>query len=268
MIEQYITDLRHADPAVRYAAAQQLGSSGDARALDALIAALPDDNEKVQYAAFSGLIKLGSPQAAAPMLNTLCEARDSRVWALMKLNIGMRLRHGLLDLVPRGDTGIVAFVQSTLDDDTLDVHQRAFFLRALGRAGGAAEVEFLLAALNDYAAEVQAAAGESLGWIGDARAVEPLLALLTDERDALREIAAEALGRIGDARAFDALVTALKTDNSEWVRRAAAVALGALGDERAMDALGKAIRDEDEMVQDAAFESIKQLSNTQYRTVL
>lgn len=268
MIEQYITDLGHADPTVRYTAAQQLGSSGDARALEALIGALPDDNEKVQYAAFSGLIKLGSPQAAAPMLTTLSADRSSRVWALMKLNIGMRLRHGLLDLVPRGDAEIMACVHSTLNDDTLDVHQRAFFVRALGRAGGAAEVAFLIGALNDYASEVQVAAGEALGWIGDDRAVEPLLALLNNEHDQLREIAAEALGRIGDARAFDPLVAMLKGDSSEWVRRAAAVALGALGDERAMDALGKAIRDEDAMVQDAAFDSIKQLSNTQYKTML
>lgn len=267
MIEQYMTDLRHSDPAVRYNAAQQLGSSGDVRALPALIDALPDSNEKVQYAAFSGLIKFRDSSAAAPMLSALLDDMDSRVWALMRLNIGMRLRHGLLDLLPRGDSAIIRQIETALARETLDIHQRAFFVRALGRASTGDAVEMLLELLNHTSHDIRIAAGEAVGWIGDARAVEPLLTLLLDSSDQVREIAVEALGRIGQARAVEPIMHMLQ-DEAEWVRRAAAVALGELGDARVLDALADAMHDEDEMVQDAAFEAIKKLSTDRFTTVI
>jgi HEAT repeat protein len=267
VIEQYMTDLRHSDPTVRYNAAQQLGSSGDVRALSALISALPDSNEKVQYAAFSGLIKLGDSSAAAPMLTTLIDDMDSRVWALMRLNIGMRLRHGLLDLVPRGDNAIISQIETALARETLDTHQRAFFVRALGRAGTADAANSLLALLHHDNHDIRVAAGEALGWLGDARAVEPLLEMLLDSSDQVREIAVEALGRIGHERAVEPIMRILQ-DEAEWVRRAAAVALGELGDARALDPLAEAMHDEDEMVQDAAFEAIKKLSTDRFTAVI
>jgi HEAT repeat protein len=65
MIERMIEQLAHDDPAVRFEAAQKLGASKDTRAIEPLIGALPDENSKVQYAAFSGLVKLSDARAAA-----------------------------------------------------------------------------------------------------------------------------------------------------------------------------------------------------------
>jgi HEAT repeat protein len=267
VIEQYITDLRHADAAIRYEAAQKLGSSGDMRAIQPLVEVLPDANEKVQYAAFSGLLKLGDSTAAAPMVALLLNNLDSRLWALMKLNIGMRLRHGLLDLVPRGDEIILHRVSSALAGGGLDHYQRAFFVRMLGKAGHGEQVDALVKVLSHEVSQVREAAAEALGWIGDGRAFDALMPLLKDESDQLREVGVEALGRLGNIRAVAPIIETLK-DKSEWVRRASAVALGELGDRRAIDPLSEAMHDEDEMVQDAAFEALKKFSTGRYMTVI
>jgi HEAT repeat protein len=268
MFEQTIEQLTHTNPEMRYQAAQQLGTSQDERAVEALIAALPDANAKVQYAAFSGLVKLADKRAAAPLVALLLNDPHSRVWELLKLNIGLRLRNGLLDLVERGDSALADQLLAGLESEALDDPQRAFLVRLIGRTGDTRLVDELLDRLEWGTTTMQGAAAEALGYIGDTRAFGALLKVLQEaDTGAMREISTEALGRIGDVRAYDALVEALK-DEDEWVRRAAAVGLGALGDDRAVHPLVQALQDPNTMVQDAAFESIKQLSNTRYTTVL
>ncbi len=70
MIEQTILNLNHTNPEIRYQAAQQLGELNDPRGVIPLINALPDANSKVQYAALSSLIKIGAPEAAAPIIDS------------------------------------------------------------------------------------------------------------------------------------------------------------------------------------------------------
>lgn len=269
MFEQLLTDLRHADPTIRYEAAQQLGASQDMRAVDPLINALPDDNSKVQYAAFSGLVKLGASHAAEAMIDMLVSDLNSRVWELLKLNIGLRLRSGLLDLVQPGDITIAQQVSATLQDSelALDDHQRAFFVRVLGRTADRERVDLLIKLLVKGSEPIQTAAAEALGWMGDERAVSPLLVFLNEEHDTLREAAAEALGRIGSDNAVTALIGRLN-DSSEWVRRAAAEALGIIGDRTAIHPLVALLQDESTMVQDAAFEALKKLSYGSYDVTL
>ncbi len=267
MFERYVADLTHTDPGVRYEAAQKLGASNDPRAIQPLIAALPDDNAKVQYAAFSGLVKLNAGEAAEPILSMLLSDLDSRVWQLLKLNIGLRLRTGLLDMMPHGDECMTETLCAALQMPGLDEHQRALLVRLLGRAATADRVNMLISLLIKGTPTIQGAAAEALGYVGDARAVAPLLLFINDQRDELREIAAEALGRIGHASAFDPLITMLG-DESEWVRRAAAVALGDLGDRRAIEPLSEALQDENTLVQDAAFEALKKLSYGSYDMTL
>jgi len=259
MYEQWIVDVRHDDPTVRYEATQKLGASNDGRAIDPLIGLLPDANAKVQYAAFSGLIKLGASQAAEPMVAMLITDFKSRVWALLKLNIGLRLRMGLLEFVQPGDQTIAQQVTTALDSESMDEAQRAYLIRLLGKTADTAKVDMLLELLGEPSEALQSAAAESLGWMRDNRAVNPLIALLGDTRDTVREVAAEALGRIGDTSVFDVMLDMLN-DKNEWVRRAAAVALGELGDRRAVDPLVLALQDHSNIVQDAAFDSLKKFS--------
>lgn len=265
MFEQTIVELTHVNPEVRFEAARRLGESKDERGVTPLIKVLPDDNAKVQYAAFSALIKIGSSEAALPMIDSLLADPNSRVWDLLKLNVGMRLRNGLLDMVPRGDQAVADQLTTAAANKAFDEQQRAFMVRLLGRTADTRQVEPLIDTLIGDTQWMQGAAAEALGWIGDTRAVEPLLMFLSEGEpsDALRELAAEALGRIGDARAVEPLIAALE-DTNEWVRRAAAEALGELGDRSAIEPLARALQDETVMVQDAAFEALKKLSYGSY----
>ncbi len=267
MFEQYLADMTHNDAGVRYEAAQKLGASNDARAIQPLIAALPDENSKVQYAALSGLIKLNAGEAAAPILDMLLNDLNNRVWGLLKLNIGMRLRSGLLDMMPHGDERMTGFILAALENDALDEHQRALLIRLLGRTATPEMAAFLIDVLLHGSPTIQGAAAEALGYIGSEEGVNPLLLFLNDNRDELREIAVEALGRIGHARAFEPVLARLQ-DANEWVRRAAVVALGDLGDRRAIEPLSEALQDENDVVQDAAFEALKKLSYGRYDVTL
>jgi len=265
MFEQTIAELTHVNPDVRYEAARKLGEAQDERAVTPLINTLPDDNSKVQYAAFSALIKIGASEAAVPMIDALVSAPNSRVWDLLKLNVGMRLRNGLLDMIPRGDLQLADQLTEAAENEAFDEQQRAFMIRLLGRTADSRQVEKLIDMLIGDTDWMQGAAAEALGWIGDARAVSPLLLFLSEGEpsDALRELAAEALGRIGDTRAVEPLIAALE-DTNEWVRRAAAEALGNLGDRSAIEPLARALQDEVVMVQDAAFDALKKLSYGSY----
>lgn len=267
MLEQTISRLSHAEPDVRFQAAQALGASQDPRAVAPLIGALPDENAKVQYAAVSGLIKLGDASALNPILDMLLSDPDSRVWELLKLGIGTRLRAGLLDMIEAGDAAMADRLMAAVDGDGLDEQQQAFFLQLLGRTRDERAVEMLIDRLIQDTPTVQGGAIDALGTIGNPRAVAPLLLFMSDESAVLRELATEALGRIRHPETYDALVAALN-DSDDWVRRAAAVALGNLGDKRAVEPLASSMGDDSGMVQDAAFDAIKQLSDTKFDATL
>ncbi|MEB2288810.1 MAG: HEAT repeat domain-containing protein [Anaerolineae bacterium] len=78
-----------------------------------------------------------------------------------------------------------------------DPGKRAIAAKMLGadrfREYSLAAVEPLIAALQDEAFEVRAAAAWALGKIGDPRAIEPLQVLLRDNYSPVRDAAAEAL---------------------------------------------------------------------------
>lgn len=263
MLPVWIKQLTDADPTVRYEAAQNLGTSDDHQAVDPLIGVLSDSNSKVQYAAFSALVKIGSGRAARPIADVLMSAPSSRMWELLKLNIGMRLRNGLLDLIDPGDAQTADLLMDGLERGSLDETQQAIVVRMLGRTADSRLVDPFIALLNDQSETMQSAAADALGWIGDRRAVEPLLRLTgSDTPAALRESAMDALGRLGDDRALEPLLNALN-DRDEWVRRAAVVALGMLGGDKAQHALVESLKDT-EMVQNAAFEAIKKISRQQH----
>lgn len=271
MYELLITELTSADAGVRFHAAQRLGTLNDARATAPLIASLGDASEKVQYAALSSLVKMKSAEALTPVVTMLLAERASRVWGLLKMSIGLRLRTGLLEMVQRGDEGLSDRLFAALSEQDVpvpfDEHQQGLFVRLIGRTGDARRIDDLLLLLDADSLALRVATVEALGYLRHATAVPALSAALSDTADSIRETAAEALGRIGDASAFNGVLAAL-ADSNEWVRRAAAEALGIFGDARAVEALTNALEDEDAMVQDAAFEALKKLSTDHFTTIL
>ena len=267
MFEQYLADLTHTDPTVRYEAAQKLGASNDPRAIQPLIAALPDENSKVQYAAFSGLIKLNAYEAAAPILDMLLSDLDSRVWQLLKLNIGLRLRTGLLDMMPHGDAEMTEQIVRSLDTPRpgraparavpaparsrrhrrlrrdADRHSDQRLAHASGRGGGGARLHRRCARRLAAAAvprrQPQRTARDRRRSAGSHRSRQR-------RRPAARH--ARRRERVGAPR-----------------RRRRA---GRSGDRRAIEPLSAALQDENTLVQDAAFEALKKLSYGSYDVTL
>lgn len=258
-MEQLLQRLTHTDESIRYDAAQQLGKQGDARAVDGLVAILNDETPKVKYAALSSLVKIGSTDAATPTIAALLDDMDSRLWKLLVLDIGMRLRNGLFDMIQPGNTTVADMLIAALDRNDLSEHQRALVVRLIGRTQDKRMVPTFVDMMMIASETLQGAAAEALGHIGDPEAVEPLITVLDDADSAVREIAINALARIGDIRAADTILPMLESGD-EWTRRAAALALGELGDRRAVRPLLRMLReDESQDVRKAADTSLAQL---------
>lgn len=258
-MQNLLEQLKHDSHKQRYNAAQKLGKQRDARAVDGLVEVLRDDNHKVKYAALSSLVKIGSTEAATPTIAALLDDLDSRLWKLMTLDIGMRLRNGLFEMIERDNTEAADLLVEALNSEKLSLHQRALVIRLIGRTGDDRLVETFIDMLMIGDETLQGAAGEALGYIGDERAIPPLLVVLEDADSAVREIAINALGQIGDERAADKILPMLDSGDP-WTRRASATALGNLGDRRAVRKLMHMMRDdEDEAVRDAADAALTQL---------
>lgn len=265
MFELELMELQSADVTVRFEAARRLGDLPHARTTAALVETLNDSNAKVQYAAMSSLIKHNNRTALAPLLDLLLATPNSALWKLIVLSAGLRLRAGLLDMVASGDADVADRVLPAFDSPAFNAQQQALFTRMIGRTGDARQSNRLLAMLDCDDDVLRTAAAEALGWMGEARAVEPLIAILEAEtnHEAVREAAAEALGKLGDHAAVEPLILTLG-DPNEWLRRAAAVALGELGSPRAVEPLSNLLCDESGIVEDAAFEALKRLSERHF----
>jgi len=244
ILQQQLEQLQHSDETMRYEAAQWLGKQGDARAVDGLVGVLNDDTPKVKYAALSGLVKIGSTTAATPTITALLDDLDSRLWKLLALDIGMRLRNGLFAMVEPDNTDVADLLVAALDDANLTENQRALVIRLIGRTQDTRLVPTFIDMLMIGSEMLQGAAAESLGYIGDTRAVPALVTVLENADSAVREITINALGRIGDPSAGDALLPLLDSDD-EWTRRATANALADLGDRRAVRKLLRMQRDDE-----------------------
>jgi HEAT repeat protein len=259
-MEQLLQQLQHADPTKRYAAAQQLSKHSNQRAVAGLVAVLTDDNPKVRYAALSSLVKISDPNAATPTIAALLNDLDSRLWSLLTLDIGMRLRNGLFDMVMTGNTPAADLLVDALENASLSEPQRALVIRLIGRTGDPRMVDTFVDMLALGSDMLQASAAEALGYIGDGRAVPPLIAILEDTEDsALCEITINALAALGDDRANEIILPMLNSAD-EWTRRAAATAMATLGDRRAVRQLLRMQReDESQVVREAAGHALTRL---------
>ena len=216
-VKKLIKALGYKDASVRTSAVRALGDLDDVQAIEALSAALLDDDKRVRGWSADALGKIGDVRAVEPLL-VLLRGKDEDGW------VRLRAADALGKI---GDGQAVRPLMNALNDVDYKVREGA--ASALVKIGSPA-VEPLCAALkgDDHAGSFGALV--ALGNIGDVRAVEPLLMVLKDEdQDAwVRLRAAEALGKIGDARAVGPLRAALN-DEDEEVRGAAASALETLG---------------------------------------
>ena len=265
-----VSELVHEDNDVREAAAEALGTLGDPRAVEPLIAALQDENSDVRRAAAEVLGEVGDSRAMEPLIATLRDEADGvREAAAQALGEIGEPAVGPLIAALRDEDSAVRPVAihvlgviwglpevSRLADEDLSVRRAA--AGALGELGDPRAVDALMAALQDRDDSVRKAAARAMGEIGDSRAVESLIRALWDKNGGVGQAAAHALGKIGDSRAVGPLSVALG-DGFRNVRWAAAGALGELGDPRAVKPLIATLQDGIGYVCEAAAEALKKI---------
>ena len=238
--------LRSKETGERVAAARELGSSGDQRAVKPLIAALGDQDWSVREAAARALGELGDARAVQPLIPALGDrdedwrVREAAARALGELgdaravqplikalgSVHPQVRGVAADaLVKFGEAAVQPLIAALWDEDW---RAREAAARALGELGDARAVQPLIAALRSVHPEVRGVAADALGKLGEA-AVQPLIAALRNKDRSVCEAAARALGELGDARAVQPLIAALGSAYSK-VRDAAADALDKLGE--------------------------------------
>jgi HEAT repeat protein len=203
-----------ADYMVRIWATEALGKIGDARAVEPLIAALPDGTAGLSGYVADALGEIGDARAVDPLISQL----------------GAFSAHHAAEALCRIGPPAVAPLIGALRGEESAVRRLA--AESLGKIGDARAVEPLIAALRDADGRVRWGATEALGKIGSP-AVEPLMVALRDTDTS--PSAAEVLWRIGPP-AVAPLIGALGDEN-RGLCVVAAKTLGKIEDPRAVEAL-------------------------------
>jgi HEAT repeat protein len=176
---------------VRRACALALGRSGDARALEPLLAALDDTEltEPERSFAAEALGDLGDQAAAGRLRATVDAARPDLEWN----DWPVLLTGAAVGLAKLGDHTAGDAVLAALASDLETA--RSLAADALRIVTPPGMTQALSAALHDPSREVRLAAIEPLFLLGTASAVEALIPACQDEVD---DIALRALLRLGD----------------------------------------------------------------------
>ena len=180
----------------RSGAAEALGAIGDPRAVEALIAALPN------AACATALGQIGDARAVEPLVTALDtgETGDRRAAARALGRLGDR--HAVQPLTTAltdHDASMRTSAAESLDqlgwhpEGTAAAPTYWVVTQQWDKAVHVGAVEPLIVALNDQAASVREPAAQALGSIGDARAITPLSAALNDQDIKVAKAAARAL---------------------------------------------------------------------------
>jgi len=210
-IDPLIAALQYdSDAKVRRNAARALGLIGGVRAINPLINAFGDNDDRVRWDAAVALEKIGPVAIESLVVALQYGGEKVRAGAVQALGW---IRHA----------SAIESLAAALHDKDAEVRTRAAF--ALGWIGNSQALEPLVAALNDCSEEVRMQAAAGLGWLRDTRAVERLVELLGEDHAWVPYVATEALSQIGDAQAIMALAFACKYGINPQVRDAARIAL-------------------------------------------
>jgi len=231
-LEPLLEALREADPFTREAAARALGQLGDRRAVDGLLAALHDPWWNVRAAACQALGQLRDRRAWEPLLVHLMEVIHFTVefrGSLLAVR-DTEVFQALLRLEPGNLDRVQAIALIPAD-------QASWLAAVLWAHHGRAAWPALQRALQHSNPQVRRAACQALGLLAEADGV-PALAerLLCDEAAGVRQAAAQALAAIGPA-AEPALAAVLQQGSGE-VRRLARNALRRIASRSAIARLG------------------------------
>ncbi|MEN3039753.1 MAG: HEAT repeat domain-containing protein, partial [Candidatus Kryptonium sp.] len=247
-VSDLIVALKSRDSSVRIEIVKILSEIGDARAVDALVSALRDENSDVRKFALEALKKIGEPA-----VNMLISALGSTYNLEFLVEV----------LVKMGKPAIETLIIALKDKDW---RVRESVVEILGNIGDPETIEALIFALKDRSRNVQKSAAEALGKIGDVRAIKALIPALKSESENVRESVVRALVKIGKS-AVEALITAIEDKSAgSHIRYYIARALGEIGSARAIAPLISILRDKDVWVQRSALEALRKISSNWFRS--
>jgi HEAT repeat protein len=242
------------DDEVRWQAATVLRKMG---AVEALIAALKDEEARTRIEAAKVLIEIRDPRTVEPLIAALKDVNaDVRAEAVVALSYTK-------------DPRMIEPLIATLKDESKRV--RLYAASALERAKDPRAIEPLVAALQDPAVEVRGRAAAALGSLKDPRTLGALIQALRELKDressspaekqeamAARNEVRSAIGHLlegtKDPAVVEQLALALKDQHVD-VRM---VAVSALAKMEAFDQLVTASKDENKSVRTAAVQFFAQ----------
>ncbi|MEN3039247.1 MAG: HEAT repeat domain-containing protein, partial [Candidatus Kryptonium sp.] len=223
-VPDFIIALKSEDSGVRIDAAIVLGMIGDARAVDALVSALRDENSDVQKFALEALEKISSDWFRSDEAKR--QVPDFIV-ALKSENIRVRVDAAKV-LGKISDIRAMGALISALRDEDGDVRKSA--LEALEKISSdwfrsdeaKRQVPDFIVALKSENIRVRVDAAKVLGKISDIRAMGALISALRDEDGDVRKSALEALEKISSdwfrsdeaKRQVPDFIVALRSGNS------------------------------------------------------
>jgi hypothetical protein len=182
-----IDSLTSHEKEVRSKAITTLGNMNNARAVEALIYALNDENSYVKMEVIRGLSKIGTPEAVGHLMDII---EDKRVEST---SVKMTAVEGLSKI---GTPEAVEHVINSVKYEK--------------------EIGFTFSPFPELI---------KISERGDKKLFNIFIDALKNENDSVRKIAAEALGKIGDERAINDLTNIAANDEEKFVRRAAEKAL-------------------------------------------
>jgi HEAT repeat protein len=236
------------DTAVRLAVLQALGRTvggqagprpGVGEVMGPLVLALRDTMAAVRVAAAQVLGASGQEGAVGPLLETLAREQrgdsDPHVLAACCRALGLLKARAAVD----------ALLPLLRSDDNRESNVAAAAATALGRIGDPRAVPPLIALLEKRAYRSMFVTAQALGEIGDPRALDVLLAHVQHGDGLMSHLAIAAVGRIQDPRATTILMEILRDPHPDKRKKAAEalVSQGARAVSRLVEALADDGRD-------------------------
>ncbi len=214
------------DSSVIYHLEQAIIEIKDPRAIDLLIAQLPNEHRYLATTV-SSLAKFEEPRAIDAIFavyNKGPEALNIKLY----LTIGNSIRDHISGPYARD-----VLIRRLTDGDNLAAE-------ALKRFPEPAVVDALVQALENSDAQMRQLLLESIGVIGNPRASAAVAALLKNSDANLRGRAARTLGKLREAQSAAPLIALLETESEKSVLSVAAQALGEIGNPTALEPLERA----------------------------
>lgn len=249
-LNSLIEMLKSSDVNDRLVAIKTLQHLGDENALDALIAALQDENLIVQKLAVTVVWEFANPKAVPGLIECLASPNEA---------IREEARSALGELVSQ-DHLLLLLDALHREDANLQLN----LLILLRKIHDAQALPYILPFFESNNPALRAAAITTLRYLNQIECCQPALALMSDSVAEVRRETVLTLGHLMDEEIISLLSQAITTDPDWQVRRNAAKALALHADPVALPAVGQALTDEHWQVRKFALQVLQKTPDPQF----